>query len=357
MELKEMTIEQLEERKAAIVAETETEGADLNALEEEIRAIKAEMEARKAAEAEKAEVRQQVADGAGEVIKDFKEEVREERKMFGIDTKEYRDAFMANLVGRATVEQRAILADNSAYGDGLSLPIGLDKDIWDQVTTAHPILADVDVMRTGMAIKVTKMTPAAITKKMDSATSSEQTFTSAEVTLVGADYHTYVTLSYAEAKMSQGAMERFLVREVSDAIGEALAKDVFARILSDAGAGQKVTPATGSTMFDNVKAAMALAVQARKPIIYAPATAYYEIVGAIASGSPFNIGATLGCDVKLDNAATKVTILDPGLFCLNVIQDTMIESERDAKNAQFIIGGYMRAEGCLRKTAAAAYIN
>jgi len=357
MELKEMTIEQLEERKAAIVAETETEGADLNALEEEIRAIKAEMEARKAAEAEKAEARAEVAQGAGEVVKDFDAEVREERKMFGIDTKEYRDAFMANLVGRATVEQRAILADNSAYGDGLSLPVGLDKDIWDQVTTAHPILADVDVMRTGMAIKVTKMTPAAITKKMDSATSSEQTFTSAEVTLVGADYHTYVTLSYAEAKMSQGAMERFLVREVSDAIGEALAKDVFARILSDAGAGQKVTPATGSTMFENVKAAMALAVQARKPIIYAPAAAYYEIVGAIASGSPFNIGATLGCDVKLDNAATKVTILDPGLFCLNVIQDTMIESERDAKNAQFIIGGYMRAEGCLRKTAAAAYIN
>ena len=357
MELKEMTIEQLEERKAAIVVETETEGADLNALEEEIRAIKAEMEARKAAEAEKAETRAEVAQGAGEVVKDFDAEVREEKKMFGIDTKEYRDAFMANLVGRATVEQRAILADNSAYGDGLSLPVGLDKDIWDQVTTAHPILADVDVMRTGMAIKVTKMTPAAITKKMDSATSSEQTFTSAEVTLVGADYHTYVTLSYAEAKMSQGAMERFLVREVSDAIGEALAKDVFARILSDAGAGQKVTPATGSTMFENVKAAMALAVQARKPIIYAPAAAYYEIVGAIASGSPFNIGATLGCDVKLDNAATKVTILDPGLFCLNVIQDTMIESERDAKNAQFIIGGYMRAEGCLRKTAAAAYIN
>jgi hypothetical protein len=192
---------------------------------------------------------------------------------------------------------------------------------------------------------------------MDSAASSEQTFTSAEVTLVGADYHTYVAISYAEAKMSQGAMERFLVKEVADAIGEALAKDVFARILSDAGNGQKVTPATGSTMFENVKAAMALAVQARRPIIYAPAAAYYEIVGAIASGSPFNIGATLGCEVKLDNAATKVTVLDPGLFVLNVIQDTIVESERDAKNAQFIIGGYMRAEGCLRKTAAAAYIN
>ena len=276
--------------------------------------------------------------------------------MFGIDTKEYRDAFMANLVGRATVEQRAILADNTTYGDGLALPVGLDKDIWDQVNDAHPILADVDVLRSGIAIKVTKMTPAAVTKKMDSANSTEQTFTGVDVTLVGADYHTYVTLSYAEAKMSQGAMERFLVKEVADALGEALAKDVFARILSDAGNAQKVTPASGSTVFDNVKLALALATQGN-PVVYAPASSYYEIVGAIQQGSPFNIGAALGVEVKKDNAATKVTVVDPKLFVLNVIQDTIIESERDAKNAQFVIGGYMRAEGCLRKTKAAAYID
>jgi HK97 family phage major capsid protein len=357
MDFKKMSVEELETRLAAIPDEIEQDGADLDALENEVRGIKAELEERKAEAAKKAEIRSAVASGAGTVVKTFEPEEKEEKKMYGIDTKEYRDAFMANLVGRATVEQRAILADNTAYGDGLSLPVGLDREIWDQVTTAHPILSDVDIYRTGMAIKVTKMTPAAITKKMDSAASSEQTFTSAEVTLVGADYHTYVEISYAEAKMSQGAMERFLVREVADAIGEALAKDIFARILSDAGNAQKVTPATGSTMFDNVKAAMALAVQARNPVIYAPATAYYDIVGAIASGSPFNIGATLGCAVKLDSAATKVTVLDPSMFVLNVIQDTMIESERNAKDAKFVIGGYMRAEGCLRKTAAAAYIN
>lgn len=348
------------ERRKAIAEECNSAAGDaLDALESELDAINAELETRKAEEAKRNEIRAAVAAGAGEVLDVIENNEKEEerKEMFDTNSREYRDAFMANLVGRATVEQRAILADNSAYGDGLALPVALDNQIWDQINNDHPILRDVEILRSGIAIKVTRMTPAAVTKKMDSAASSEQTMTGVDVVLVGADYHTYVTLSYAEAKMSQGAMERFLVREVSDAIGEALAKDVFARILSDAGAGQKVTPATGSTMFDNVKAAMALAVQARKPIIYAPATAYYEIVGAIASGSPFNIGATLGCDVKLDNAATKVTILDPGLFCLNVIQDTMIESERDAKNAQFIIGGYMRAEGCLRKTAAAAYIN
>ena len=352
-----LDIEQVEARSLELVAEVENaeinEAMDsiqieMDALEERKAQIKAEIEERKANVAD-------VIKGEGEVVEEIIEE-RTEKEMFGIDTKEYRDAFMANLVGRATVEQRAILADNTNYGDGLALPVGLDKDIWDQVTEAHPILGDVDVLRSGMAIKVTKMTPAAVTKKMDSANSTEQTFTGVDVTLVGADYHTYVTLSYAEAKMSQGAMERFLVKEVADALGEALAKDVFARILTDAGNTQKVTPASGSTIFENVKLALALATQGN-PVVYAPASSYYEIVGAIQQGSPFNIGAALGVEVKKDNAATKVTVVDPKLFVLNVIQDTIIESERDAKNAQFVIGGYMRAEGCLRKTKAAAYID
>lgn len=356
-EIMALDIEQIEARSlelvSAIDAAENNEAmdaiqAEMDALEERKAQIVAEIEERKANIAD-------VIKGEGEVVETIVEE-RKEKEMFGIETKEYRDAFMANLVGRATVEQRAILADNSAYGDGLALPVGLDRDIWDQINSAHPILADVDVLRSGIAIKVTKMTPAAVTKKMDSANSTEQTFTGVDVTLVGADYHTYVTLSYAEAKMSQGAMERFLVKEVADALGEALAKDVFARILSDAGNAQKVTPASGSTVFENVKLALALASQGN-PVVYAPASSYYEIVGAIQQGSPFNIGAALGVEVKKDNAATKITVVDPKLFVLNVIQDTIVESERDAKNAQFVIGGYLRAEGCLRKTKAAAYVD
>ncbi len=356
-EIMALDIEQIEARSlelvSAIDAAENNEAMDaiqveMDALEERKAQIVAEIEERKANIAD-------VIKGEGEVVETIVEE-RKEKEMFGIETKEYRDAFMANLVGRATVEQRAIIADNSAYGDGLALPVGLDRDIWDQINSAHPILADVDVLRSGIAIKVTKMTPAAVTKKMDSANSTEQTFTGVDVTLVGADYHTYVTLSYAEAKMSQGAMERFLVKEVADALGEALAKDVFARILSDAGNAQKVTPASGSTVFENVKLALALASQGN-PVVYAPASSYYEIVGAIQQGSPFNIGAALGVEVKKDNAATKITVVDPKLFVLNVIQDTIVESERDAKNAQFVIGGYLRAEGCLRKTKAAAYVD
>ena len=50
MDLKEMSIEALEERKAAIAAEVDAPEADLDALEAEARSIKEEIERRKADE-------------------------------------------------------------------------------------------------------------------------------------------------------------------------------------------------------------------------------------------------------------------------------------------------------------------
>ena len=75
MEIKEMSIEELEERKNAIVAELDNEGADLDALEEEMRSIKAELEERKATESKKAEIRASVAQGEGVVTKEIEKEV------------------------------------------------------------------------------------------------------------------------------------------------------------------------------------------------------------------------------------------------------------------------------------------
>ena len=68
MEFNEMSIEQLEERKAAIATEIDAPEADLDALEEEIRGINEELENRRAEEAKRAEIRSQGAQGAGVVI-------------------------------------------------------------------------------------------------------------------------------------------------------------------------------------------------------------------------------------------------------------------------------------------------
>jgi hypothetical protein len=209
-------------------------------------------------------------------------------------------------------------------------------------------------------MEVTKHTAITVrtTKKLDSAaTPAEEANTFVKVVLYGYDYEKFVTLTYAEAKMSQGALEDYLAEEIAAEIGEALAKDVFAQVLADAGNGQKVTPASGSTLFDNIKAALALATGAGTPVIYAPSASYFEIVGAIAQGSPFNIATTLGCTVKLDNAATKVTILDPKKFVLNEVQGIMIESDRDIKAHKVVVSGYLRAQGTLRHNKAASWID
>ena len=298
----------------------------------------------------------------GKVVETHREEIEMEEKKYTVESPEYRDAFYAMIAGTATEEQRAIVVDSTAPGDGdaIAIPKTLDEKIWDNIHTAHPILADITTVNSGVAMEVTKHTAITVrtTKKLDSAaTPAEEANTFVKVVLYGYDYEKFVTLTYAEAKMSQGALEDYLAQEIADEIGESMAKDVFAQILTDAGNGQKVTPASGSTLFDNIKAALALATGAGTAVIYAPSTNYYEIVGAIAQGSPFNIANTLGCTVKMDNAATKVTIVDPKKYVQNIVQDVMIESDRDIKAHKVIVSGYCRAQGTLRHNKAASWID
>ena len=69
MEIRDMSVEELEARKAAIGEEVNAEGADLDALEAEARSINEELETRRAEEAKRQEVRDVVAAGAGSIEK------------------------------------------------------------------------------------------------------------------------------------------------------------------------------------------------------------------------------------------------------------------------------------------------
>ena len=93
MELKDKSAAELIERRAHIAVEVDTDGADLGALEEEVRAINAELAAREAAEEERKAKLDEVKNGlAPEIIK----EKSEDRKMTTEEirnSKEYIDAF------------------------------------------------------------------------------------------------------------------------------------------------------------------------------------------------------------------------------------------------------------------------
>lgn len=117
MEVKDMTIEELEERKAAIRTEVEAPEADLDVLEQEARAINDEMEARKLAEEKRAEIRSAVALGDGEVIDQI---VVEERKIPTMEeirnSAEYINAYAEYIKSGDATECRALLTENATNG-------------------------------------------------------------------------------------------------------------------------------------------------------------------------------------------------------------------------------------------------
>lgn len=131
MDLKEMTIEQLEARKAEIAAELDAPEADLDALEAEVRNIKEEIENRAAAEAKRVEIRAAVAAGQGETIVEMPVEERtmptnEEVR----NSKEYIEAYANYIKSEDPTECRALLTEN------VSGSVPVPEFVYDIVKTA-----------------------------------------------------------------------------------------------------------------------------------------------------------------------------------------------------------------------------
>lgn len=115
MNFSEMSIEELEARMSAIPEKLEEDGADLEALENEVREIKEELEKRRQEEAKKNEIRAAVANGAGTVIKEVVEERKPEMTELEIrSSKEYIDAFAEYIKTEDPAECRALLTTNAS---------------------------------------------------------------------------------------------------------------------------------------------------------------------------------------------------------------------------------------------------
>lgn len=113
MELKTMTVEELELRKTEIANEVDAEDADLDALEEEAKAINEELEERRATAVKKAEIRTAVANGAGLVIEEVKTEERREMTNAEIrKSAEYINAYANYIKTNDDSECRALLTEN-----------------------------------------------------------------------------------------------------------------------------------------------------------------------------------------------------------------------------------------------------
>ena len=224
MDYTTMTMDELDARLAAIPEAMEADGADLDALEAEVRAIKAEKEARKAAEAEKAEARKAVAEGEGKVVKTFEGEVRKDNKMFGVETIEYRNAWVKNMIGRElTTEERAALTSAAAV-----IPTMTVNAVWDKLVKPAELLGKVDVSQFPTYVRFPKATTNnAASSQAVGATITESSDVIGYVDLIPNEYVKLLTVGADIDHMAIDAIHDWIVSNLVDNIRYAINKDIL----------------------------------------------------------------------------------------------------------------------------------
>ena len=298
MEMKEMTVEQLEERKSAIVAELDNEGADLDALENEVRAIKAELESRANEEAKKVEIRKTVAETQAPVVVEKVEEEKREMKTNAEvrASKEYIDAFARYLVSENDTEVRSLLTENASG----SVPVpAIVDDIIRTAWEKSDILSRVKKTSIKGNLKVAFELSAdgAYVHTEGTAAPTEESLTLGIVTMVPATVKKWIRVSDEAIAMGGETLVRYIYDELTYQIVKKLTALVIADITgastSASSSAVSVAAISANPALTTVAKAFAnLSDEAQNPVIIMNKLTYADFVGAQAGGNfsfdPFN---------------------------------------------------------------------
>ena len=359
---------EISERRAAISVELSAETADLDALGAEVRSLNEE---EAALNAEKRSLLiADVSGGAGTVVRSFPQ--TQQPPAYNAASPEYRTAFLRNLLGEdMSPEERAAFVHTTANTPNV-LPTTMLNTIWDLVSTEHSIMGDITIYRTGTILEVVKhtaITQGAAKVVAENTANDDETNTFVKVPLSGKDFSKHVDISYAMERMSLDALEQYLTSEIARQLGAAMAADVVAQIGTDMAAGNKKTSAKAATVtFSEIAGLFGSLARVSNVVVYAKrSTIYKYLVGMVdSSGRPIfqttaqqgAAGTILGATIKVEDAVADNVMLigDPKKVVYNMVQDIMIESDRDIKKHVTTHSGYARGQGALIDGAAFAQL-
>ncbi len=229
MEVKDMTVEQLEARKAELAGLLDAEDADLDAIEAEVRSIKDELETRKAAEIQKEEIRQAVAEGAGIVTETFK---TEEHKMTNEEvrnSKAYVDAFAKYLLNEDDRECRSLLTETvsgtvpvPAFVDGIIHAAWENDAILSRVKKTY--------IRGNLKVAFERSADQAYAHTEGTTAVTEESLTLGIVTMIPKNIKKWITISDEAIAMGGETPVRYIYDEVTYQIVKLLASLVVGDI-------------------------------------------------------------------------------------------------------------------------------
>lgn len=262
MELKEMTIEALEERKGQIASEVaEAEGEALNALEEEVRAIKEEMESRKAEEAKRNEVRSIVAQGEGETIKKVESEERNMPTLAEIrSSEEYINAYAEYIKSEDDSECRSLLTE-IVSGGTVAVPT-IVEDIVKTAWAKEGIISRVRKsyvkgnLKVGFEISAT----GAVKHTEGSGKVTEETLVLGTVELVPVSIKKWISISDEALDLRGEAFLQYIYDELVYQIAKKAADEVIAKI--EACGTQSTSTCVGVPVITSTQISVDLTAQA-----------------------------------------------------------------------------------------------
>lgn len=306
MDIKEMTIEELELRKQNIVTELDAEGADLDSLEAEMKSINAEMETRKAVEAQKKEIRKTVTEGAGTVIQEFKEEKREMKTNEEIRaSKEYIDAFARYLINDDDKECRALLTVDASG----SVPVpSIVDDIIRTAWEKDDILSRVKktYIKGNLKVAFELSADGAFVHDEGTTAPTEESLALGIVTMIPKNIKKWIHISDEAIAMGGETLVRYIYDELTYQILKKLSALVVGDVAtaktaadSDEASVAKITEAPSVTTFASAFAN--LSDEASNPVIVMNKLTYANFIAAQAAGN-FSFDPFRGFPVAFSSA-------------------------------------------------------
>lgn len=289
MDLKEMNIEQLEARQVELRAEIDKEDADLDAIEAEVRSIKEELEARKAEETKKEELRKEVAQGAGEVIEKAKEEKRNMPTIEEIRaSKEYIEAY-ANYIKTGNAEECRSLLTTNASG-GVPVPAIVEEGVktaWENDAIMSRVKRT--FIKGNLKVAFERSADPAYVHTEGTSAPTEESLTLGIVELIPANIKKWITVSDEVVAMGGEAFVRYIYDEITYQIVKKAAALGIADIAgastshsSSAVGVPKITKAPGLTVIP--EAAANLSDQATDVVVIMNRLTEVEFLNAYAAG-------------------------------------------------------------------------
>ena len=231
MNLKNMTIKELEERKAAIAIECDKEGADVDALLEEARAINAELEERKALESKRAKIRDMVAAGTGSVVaaapaaetKSF-DEIR--------SSHEYNVAYANYIKTGKADECRALLSENATNGT-VAVPVYVEERVrtaWEKDAIARKVKKS--YLRGNLSVGFEISSDGATIHTEGSGAVNEENLVLGIVSLVPQSIKKWISISDEALDLSGEAFLNYIYDEITYQIAKKAVDELLAKIVA-----------------------------------------------------------------------------------------------------------------------------